>query len=149
MYKVRTLEKFSVEKNEAKEIIIDDRTEVVKIGESDDKALHISELLKNDALLRIENCTTYDLYDVRYGGSIFSDGSYRLPINEYDIRTFDSTRKEFITFEFGRSGYVKTKVRTAEKILLKKGTSRLITLTDTTMVVEDGKNTPVKLSSLY
>ena len=149
VYKVRTKEKFSVEKNEAKEIVIDDRTEVVKIGESDDKALHISELLKNDALLRIENCTTYDLYDVRYGGSIFSDGSYRLPINEYDIRTFDSTRKEFITFEFGRSGYVKTKVRTAEKIILKKGTALLITLTDTTMVVEDGKNTPVKLSSLY
>ena len=149
VYKVRTKEKFSVEKNEAKEIVIDDRTEVVKIGESDDKALHISELLKNDALLRIENCTTYDLYDVRYAGVRFSDGSYRLPINEYDICTFGSTRKEFITFEFGRSGYVATKVRTAEKIILKKGTALLITLTDTTMVVEDGKNTPVKLSSLY
>lgn len=149
VYKVRTKEKFSVEQYESKEIVIDDSTEVVKIGETDDKALHISELLKNDALLRIENCTTYDLCDVRYAGVRFSVGGYRLPINKYDICTFGSTRKEFITFEFGRSGYVATKVRTAEKIILKKGTALLITLTDTTMVVEDGTDTPVELSSLY
>ena len=150
VYKVRTLEKFSVEKNEAKEIIIDDRTQVVKIGENDDKAFHISKLLENDTLLKIENGTTRNLYEVKYGDESFVYGGHVLGINEYKIKTFWSTSEEYIIFEFGSGTLGKrVTVRTAEKILLKKGTSRLITLTDTTMVVEDGKNTPVKLSSLY
>ncbi len=150
VYKVRTLKKFSVEKYEAKEIVIDDTTEVVKIGESNDTALHISELLKNDALLKIENGTTRNLYEVKYGDESFVYGGHVLGINEYKIKTFWSTSEEYIIFEFysGTLGKSVT-VRTAEKILLKKGTSRLITLTDTTMVVEDGENTPVELSLLY
>ena len=150
VYKVRTKEKFSVEKNEAKEIVIDDRTEVVKIGESDDKALHISELFENDTLLKIENGTTRNLYEVKYRDESFVYGDHVLGINEYKIKTFWSTSEEYIIFEFGSGTLGKrVTVRTAEKILLKKGTSRLITLTDTTMVVKNGENTPVELSSLY
>jgi len=150
VYKVRTLEKFSVEKYEAKEIVIDDTTEVVKIGESNDTALHISELLKNDALLKIENGTTRNLYEVKYGDESFVYGGHVLGINKYKIKTFWSTSEEYIIFEFDSGTLGKrVTVRTAEKILLKKGTSRLITLTDTTMVVEDGENTPVELSLLY
>ena len=150
VYKVRTKEKFSVEKNEAKEIVIDDRTEVVKIGESDDKSIAVSKLLKNDTLLKIENGTTRNLYEVKYGDESFVYGGHVLGINEYEIKTFGSKHEEYIIFEFYSSTVgQRVTVRTAEKILLKKGISRLVTLTDTTMVVKNGENTPVELSSLY
>ena len=147
VYKVRTKEKFSVEKNEAKEIVIDDTTRVVKIGETDDKSIAVSELLKNDALLKIENATIQSLYSIKYGDNKFLD---TLNINNaYEKKfTFNiDEMNEYISFTL-LPGKTAHRVRTAEKISLKKGMAKVISLTGATMVIKDGENTPVALSTL-
>ncbi|MEL3905836.1 MAG: hypothetical protein P1P65_02220 [Treponema sp.] len=156
VYTVRTREKFSVRMYESKEIVIDDTTQVVKIGETDDKSLAVSALIKNSSALKIENSTTRPLIRVKYGHTGFStdssNGNLYLPINAYDIETFYEEREEYITFTLPDTFYAASAgitVRTAEKIPLKKGTARTVTLTDSTMVVKEGENTPVVLSSLY
>lgn len=147
VYKVRTKEKFSVEQYESKEIVVDDTTRVVKIGETDNKALHISELLKNDALLKIENTTIQSLYRIKYGDDAFIDA---LNINnsyEKDLTFNIDEMNEYISFTL-LPGKVAHRVRTAEKISLKKGMAKVISLTGATMVIKDGENTPVALSTL-
>lgn len=147
VYKVRTKEKFSVEQYESKEMVIDDRTEVVKIGESDDKALHISELLKNDALLKIENAAMQSLYRIKYGDDAFIDA---LNINnsyEKDFTFNIDEMNEYISFTL-LPGEAAQRIKTAEKISLKKGMAKVISLTGATMVIKDGENTPVALSTL-
>lgn len=54
---------------------------------------------------------------------------------------------EYISFTLlpGEASY---RVRTAEKVSLKKGMAKVISLTGATMVIKDGENTPVALSTL-
>ena len=147
VYKVRTKEKFSVEKYEAKEIVIDDTTEVVKIGETDDKSIAVSELLKNDALLKIENATIQSLYSIKYGDNKFLD---TLNINNAYEKNFTfniDEMNEYISFTL-LPRKAAHRVRTAEKISLKKGMAKVISLTGATMVVTEGEIEPVALSTL-
>ena len=147
VYKVRTKEKFSVEKYEAKEIVIDNTTEVVKIGETDDKSIAVSELLKNDALLKIENATIQSLYSIKYGDNKFLD---TLNINNAYEKNFTfniDEMNEYISFTL-LPRKAAHRVRTAKKISLKKGMAKVISLTGATMVIKDGENTPVALSTL-
>ncbi|MGP1577771.1 MAG: hypothetical protein ACTTH7_09910 [Treponema sp.] len=147
VYKVRTLNKFSVEKYEAKEIVIDDTTRVVKIGETDNNALHISELLKNDALLKIENATIQSLYRIKYGDDAFIDALNINNAYEKDFTFNTDEMNEYISFAL-LPGKAAHRVRTAEKISLKKGMAKVSSLTGATMVVKDGESTPVALSTL-
>lgn len=147
VYKVRTKEKFSVEKYEAKEIVIDNTTEVVKIGETDDKSIAVSELLKNDALLKIENATIQSLYSIKYGDNKFLD---TLNINNAYEKNFTfniDEMNEYISFTL-LPRKAAHRVRTAEKISLKKGMAKVISLTGATMVVTEGEIEPVALSTL-
>lgn len=152
-YKVRTLTEFSIKKYEEKTIEISDTTQVVKIGETEDNAVAISSLLKNDTFLKIENATTYNLIEIKYGYHSFYTHHARdeynniydyLPINDYAVcKLQDETQSEYIIFETRRH-----KVRTAEKITVKKGSAKEVRITDNTMVVKTGSNEVVMLSSL-
>lgn len=160
VYDVRTKEKFSVKKYESKEIIIDDATEVVKIGETDDDSITVSKLLKNNTLVKIENAATRPLIEVKYGFKDFTftkssggENNYCLPINKYVEKDFDDGDiNEYIVFNLPwqlSENYKGVKVRTAEKIFVKRGTAKEIRITDKTMVVKEGENEPVVLSSLF
>ena len=160
VYNVRTKEKFSVKKYESQEIIIGDATEVVKIGETDDDSITVSKLLKNNTLVKIENAATRPLIEVKYGFKDFTftkssggENNYCLPINKYVEKDFDDGDiNEYIVFNLPwqlSENYKGVKVRTAEKIFVKRGTAKEIRITDKTMVIKEGENEPVVLSSLF
>jgi|GEM_PF-1942461 len=157
VYNVRTKEKFSVKKYESQEIIIGDATEVVKIGETDEDSVTVSKLLKNNTLVKIENAATRPLIEVKYGVKNFtiakSEYNNYLPINKYAENSFDTGDiSEYVVFTLPRFSFAGTTgvtVRTAEKLFVRKGTAKEIRITDKTMVVKEGENEPVVLSSLF
>ena len=111
--------------------------------------------------LKITNQSSRHIVDVNYDGTNFNTGEFKtvkcLPIGQSAVKTLSEDSNSYIRFtvyskEYNEeSGWIGTKyeVRTNELVTVEKEKTKLITITDNTLVVLKGSAVSVTLAKLY